>query len=144
MRSYRDLIVWQKSVTLVTDVYRLTARLPRSEEFALAAQMRRAAVPIAANIAEGHGRPSTRDYLRFINMAAGSVRELETCCTSPGSCRMQKSVKHLRFSTGPMRSAGCFIPSHASSDHEHEGSPRGRCRGSLSSQLLAPGSSPAP
>ena len=78
VRSYRDLIVWQKSVALVTDVYATISRLPRVEELALSAQVRRAAVSIPANIAEGHGRPSTRDYLRFINIAAGSLRELET------------------------------------------------------------------
>lgn len=78
VRSYRDLIVWQKSVILVTDSYRAIARLPKSEELALAGQMRRAAVSIPANIAEGHGRPSTRDFLRFVNIAAGSLRELET------------------------------------------------------------------
>jgi four helix bundle protein len=78
VRSHRDLIVWQRALELVQEVYGVTGGFPRREEFGLAAQMRRAAVSIPANIAEGHGRRTTRDYLRFLSMANGSLRELET------------------------------------------------------------------
>ncbi|HUF25996.1 MAG TPA: four helix bundle protein [Gemmatimonadaceae bacterium] len=75
--SYRDLIVWGRSMTFVTEVYRLTRRFPRDEIFGLMAQLRRASVSIPSNIAEGHARPR-RDYLRFLRIARGSVQETET------------------------------------------------------------------
>jgi four helix bundle protein len=78
IRSHRDLIVWQRAVELVHETYRLTKSFPRREEFGLAAQMRRSAVSIPANIAEGHARRATGDYLRFLSIANGSLRELET------------------------------------------------------------------
>ena len=69
MESYQDLIVWQKSMQLVKEVYTLVKQLPREEQFALSDQMRRAAVSIPSNIAEGYGRNSTNDYIRFLNIA---------------------------------------------------------------------------
>jgi four helix bundle protein len=78
IQSYRDLVVWQKAIELVFEVYRLTRMFPPDERFGLTAQVRRAAVSIAANIAEGHGRHHTGDYCRFLSMARGSVMELET------------------------------------------------------------------
>ena len=78
VRSYRDLIVWQRAIELVRETYRLTGRLPTPEIYGLTAQMRRSAVSIAANIAEGHARGATRDYIRFLSIANGSLRELET------------------------------------------------------------------
>jgi four helix bundle protein len=78
VRSYRDLIVWQRATELVRETYRLTTRLPTQEMYGLTSQMRRAAVSIAANIAEGQARRATRDYVRFLSIANGSLRELET------------------------------------------------------------------
>ncbi|MBS1701189.1 MAG: four helix bundle protein [Armatimonadetes bacterium] len=76
--SFRKLIVWQKAMTLVEVVYRDTSKLPETEKFGLQAQMRRAAVSIPSNIAEGYGRSGTNEYLRFLDIAIGSLRELQT------------------------------------------------------------------
>jgi S23 ribosomal protein. len=76
--SHRDLIVWQKAMDLAEEVYRASGGLPASERFGLVHQMRTAAVSIASNIAEGKGRNQPRDYARFLAMARGSARELDT------------------------------------------------------------------
>ncbi len=78
VKSYRDLIVWQKSMQLVTQVYSKTKILPREELYGLVAQIRRSSVSIPSNIAEGYGRNSTNDYLRFLQIASGSLYELQT------------------------------------------------------------------
>ncbi|HET8555593.1 MAG TPA: four helix bundle protein [Rhodanobacteraceae bacterium] len=78
MRSYRDLLAWQKAVMLVEQVYRATVCLPPDERYGLTSQLRRAAVSIPSNIAEGHGRETTREFTRFISIARGSLAELET------------------------------------------------------------------
>jgi four helix bundle protein len=78
IRSYRDLIVWQKAMRLVTEVHDLTRTFPRSRDHGLGGQMRRAALSVACNIAEGHGRDHLRDYLRHLSIAKGSLAELET------------------------------------------------------------------
>ena len=78
IRTFRDLRVWQRAMDLVTAVYRQSQRFPAEERFALTAQMRRAAVSIPSNIAEGYGRNSTTDYVRFLRMASGSLYELQT------------------------------------------------------------------
>lgn len=78
IKSYRDLIVWQKSMQLVTDVYRLTRDLPKEEQYGLLSQIRRSAVSIPSNIAEGYGRKSTSDYIRFLQISRGSLYELQT------------------------------------------------------------------
>ena len=76
--KYRDLIVWQKAMALVEDAYRLSRSFPADERFVLAAQVRRAAISVPSNIAEGHGRKSTGAYLQHLSIAAGSLMELET------------------------------------------------------------------
>ena len=76
--SYRDLKVWQKGMDLVIESYRLTEKLPRQELYGLVSQIRRAAVSIPANIAEGHARYHTREFLRHLSIAKGSLMELET------------------------------------------------------------------
>lgn len=76
--DYRGLIVWQKAVRLVVESYELSKKLPRSEMYGLASQIQRAAVSIPANIAEGHGRKHTGDYVHHLSMANGSLKELET------------------------------------------------------------------
>jgi four helix bundle protein len=78
MKTFRDLIVWQKAIDVVIKVYGLTAGFPKSETYGLMGQARRAAVSIPANIAEGYGRKSTQDYIRFLQIARGSLYELQT------------------------------------------------------------------
>ena len=77
-RSYMDLICWQKAMDLVTEIYRLTKQLPKEEVFGLASQLRRAAVSIPSNIAEGQGRLSKGEFRTFLGNARGSLSELET------------------------------------------------------------------
>jgi four helix bundle protein len=77
-KSYRDLEVWQKAMTVAKMVYQATAGFPGEEKFGLVNQMRRAAVSIPSNIAEGHARSSTVEFQRFLSIAMGSVAELET------------------------------------------------------------------
>jgi len=78
INTFRDLIVWQKSMTMVTEVYSITKCFPSTENFGLTAQLRRSAISIPSNIAEGYGRRSTGDYLRFLQIALGSLFELQT------------------------------------------------------------------
>ncbi len=77
-RYYMDLICWQKAMDLVTEIYRLTKQLPKEEVFGLASQLRRAAVSIPSNIAEGQGRLSKGEFRTFLGNARGSLSELET------------------------------------------------------------------
>jgi four helix bundle protein len=77
-KNYRELIVWQEAMDLVTSTYASTKNWPHHEQFGLVNQSRRAAVSIAANIAEGEGRGTDPDFVRFLRMAHGSLRELET------------------------------------------------------------------
>jgi four helix bundle protein len=76
--SYRDLIVWQKAIAMVTEVYRSTHCFPREETYGLTSQLRRAAVSVASNIAEGQGRLSRREFRQFLGQARGSLIEMET------------------------------------------------------------------
>lgn len=76
--SYKDLLVWQKAITLVKEVYLLTKKLPEDEKFGLTSQMRRCSVSIPSNIAEGWGRNATKSYVQFLRIARGSLLELET------------------------------------------------------------------
>ena len=76
--SYRDLIVWQKAMDMTESLYRIVKKLPKEETYALSDQMRRAAISIPSNIAEGFGRNSKKEYLQFLYIANGSVSELET------------------------------------------------------------------
>ena len=78
IKSYRDLIVWQKAMELVTEVYAITKEFPKEELYALTSQIRRSAVSVPSNIAEGYGRNSTQDYTRFLQIACGSLYELQT------------------------------------------------------------------
>jgi four helix bundle protein len=77
-KSYRDLAVWQRAMDLAKNIYRATAHFPNEERFGLVNQMRRAAVSIPSNIAEGHARSGAREFQRFVSIALGSVAELET------------------------------------------------------------------
>ncbi len=78
MLSHRELDVWKVSMTLARDVYALARLMPKQEEFRLTGQMLRAAVSIAANIAEGHARATRKDHAHFVSIARGSAAELET------------------------------------------------------------------
>lgn len=78
INSYRDLIVWQKSMALVKYVYAISNGYPSSEKFGLTDQTRRSAVSVPSNIAEGYGRGHTNDYARFLQIARGSLFEIET------------------------------------------------------------------
>lgn len=78
IKSYKDLIVWQRGMDLVEAVYMLTNKLPASEQWGLTSQMRRAAVSVPANIAEGYGRQATGEYRHHLSIARASLLELET------------------------------------------------------------------
>ena len=78
VQSYQDLIAWKKSMALVTEVYLRTRGFPAAEVYGLTAQLRRAAVSIPSNIAEGHGRRSTGEFKQFLGNARGSLAEVET------------------------------------------------------------------
>ena len=76
--EYQDLVVWQRSMDLAEEVYRLARMLPKKELLELSSQMRRAAVSIPSNIAEGHDRKSSKEFIHFLTVARGSRSELET------------------------------------------------------------------
>ena len=78
VKNYQELIVWQKAMDLVEDVYKASRNFPREEIYALTSQVRRAAVSIPSNIAEGQGRRTTSDFVRHLSIAYGSLREVET------------------------------------------------------------------
>ena|SRR5688572_25253379 len=78
IRSHRDLIVWQKGVSLAVEIYHLTRKLPKEERFVLRDQMKRAAVSIPSNVAEGHGQVSKGAFVRHLGIARGSLHEVDT------------------------------------------------------------------
>ncbi|MGC2235370.1 MAG: four helix bundle protein [Pyrinomonadaceae bacterium] len=78
VNSYRDLIVWQKAMDLVMLCYKIAGSFPKDEIYGLTSQLRRSAVSIPANIAEGHGREGLGEYIHFLGIAQGSLRETET------------------------------------------------------------------
>ncbi len=78
IRHYRDLRVWQAAMDFAADIYQISRKLPSDERFGLCSQLRRAAVSIPSNIAEGHARGSSKEFRRYIGMAMGSLSEWET------------------------------------------------------------------
>jgi len=78
VESFKDLFVWQKGIELVNNVYKATKKFPKDELYCLTSQIRRAAISIPANIAEGWGRGTTKNYLQFLDIARGSLFELDT------------------------------------------------------------------
>ncbi|MDP2981885.1 MAG: four helix bundle protein [Candidatus Latescibacter sp.] len=78
MKTFRDLLVWQKSIELVVEIYKVTKRFPNDECYGLTSQMRRCAVSIPSNMAEGYGRNSPNDFARFLQISTGSLFELQT------------------------------------------------------------------
>ena len=78
MHRYKELKAWELSISIVTDIYKITEKFPRQEQFGLTNQIRRAAVSIPSNIAEGAGKNTTGDFKRFLSIAMGSCNEVET------------------------------------------------------------------
>ena len=78
MKTFRDLLIWQKSISLVTEIYHLTNSFPKEEIYGLSSQIRRSAISIPSNIAEGYGRDGNSDYLRFLNISISSLFEIQT------------------------------------------------------------------
>lgn len=78
MNTFRDLLIWQKSMTLVTEIYQLTNSFPKEEIYSLTSQIRRSSISIPSNIAEGYGRDGNNDYLRFLNISISSLFEMQT------------------------------------------------------------------
>ena len=90
MRNYRDLQVWSKAHHLTLELYRISRQFPREEIYGMTAQIRRAAVSVAANIAEGYGRETTRSFVQFPRVAQGSIKELETHLLLAGRVQVSK------------------------------------------------------
>lgn len=78
INSYKDLIVWQRGIELVVEIYELTKKFPRSEEYGLVSQMKRSAVGIPSNIAEGYCRRNLKEYIQYLYISLGSAAELDT------------------------------------------------------------------
>ncbi|MFH1233175.1 MAG: four helix bundle protein [Patescibacteria group bacterium] len=78
IKSYRDLIVWQKSIGLVVEIYQITKHFPKEELYGLTIQIRRCAISIPSNISEGRGRGTRKDFAQFLRIALGSANELQT------------------------------------------------------------------
>ncbi|OHT45118.1 four helix bundle protein [Flavobacterium tructae] len=78
MSHFRKILVWQKSISLVTKIYKITNRFPKEEMFGLTSQIRRSSISIPSNIAEGSGRESTKEFLRFLFISLGSLFEMQT------------------------------------------------------------------
>ena len=107
MQTFRDLQVWQRSMELTAAVYRLTQHFPREEAFGLTSQLRRSAISIPSNIAEGHGRMNPREFKHFLLIARGSNSELETQLELSGvlgfaDARMLKQANDLSVEVGKM------------------------------------------
>ena len=103
IRDYRDLIVWKEAMDIAEEVYVLTRGFPREELYGITSQMRRCAVSIPANIAEGFGRAQRRSFIQFLRIAQGSLKELEThtmLCTRIGLLSQEQASKlEPRFAT---------------------------------------------
>jgi four helix bundle protein len=78
VQHYQQLIAWQKGIDFVVEIYRITEEFPKAEVFGLRNQLRRAAVSVPSNIAEGQGRATTKDFVHFLHIARGSLQEFET------------------------------------------------------------------
>ena len=93
LRNYRELKVWQKSYQLCLEIYKITHGFPKEETYGLTSQLRRAAVSVPSNIAEGYGRKTTPEYIRFLYIAYGSNCELETQVMLSGDLGYVETVK---------------------------------------------------
>jgi four helix bundle protein len=111
-KGYEDLLVWQKGIELVKEIYKLTKPFPSDERFGLISQMRRAAVSIPSNIAEGQARHTTKEFIQFLSHAEGSLAELETqiivsselgYCAQPATARAQELGGELKRMMNALR-----------------------------------------
>ena len=93
MRTYKDLMIWQKAMSFVTEIYTTTKTFPRDEHWGLVSQIRRSSVSIPCNIAEGYGRNSTKDYTRFLRITMGSIYEIQT------QLEISKNLEYLHNNT---------------------------------------------
>jgi len=100
LRNYKDLNVWQKAYNFCLDVYRVTKKFPKEENFCMVSQMRRAAISVPSNIAEGYGRKTTKEYIQFLYIAYGSLCELETQILLSGDLEYLESEQLLEFQSG--------------------------------------------
>jgi four helix bundle protein len=89
VNTYRDLLIWQKSMILITDIYKITTNFPINEQYGLTSQIRRSAISIASNIAEGFGRNSKLEFNRFLNISMGSLFEIQT------QLEISKNLKYI-------------------------------------------------
>jgi four helix bundle protein len=116
VKHFSELIAWQKAMDLVEIVYRVTEGFPQRELYGLASQLRRAAVSIPSNVAEGQGRATTKDFIHFLCIARGSLQEVQTqaliaerlCICSPGERQevMELAVEVARIINGLIGSLG--------------------------------------
>lgn len=97
IHSYKDLIVWQKAMDLVILIYELTEKFPREEIYGLTSQMRRSAVSIPSNIAEGRHRGSKKDFVQFLRVASASSSELETQLTIAKRLKQMKNFEYTKI-----------------------------------------------
>lgn len=102
LKSYKELNVWQKAYQLCLNIYKATQDFPSEEKYGLTSQIRRAAVSVPSNIAEGYGRKSTKEYLQLLYIAYGSICELETQVLLSGDLRYIKAgaLERLQQETG--------------------------------------------
>jgi four helix bundle protein len=111
-QNYKDLIVWQKGILLAKNIYTLTRKFPAEEKFGIVAQMRRAAISVPSNIAEGQARHTTGEFVQFISHAEGSIAELDTqlivaveldFCTKDKALPVYESIDEMRRMLNSLR-----------------------------------------
>ena len=122
VRDFRDLLIWQRALSLAGDIYSISADFPVIEQFGLTSQIRRSAVSVPSNIAEGHGREAPREFARFLRIARGSLTELQTqlllaeqfsYCTSERSASLYESIDALsRMIRGMQKSLDSQLAAH--------------------------------
>lgn len=110
IQSYKDLLIWQKGIDLVKSFYLLCKELPKEEVYGLQSQMKRAAISVPSNIAEGYGRNYTQNYIQFLRMARGSLFELETQLITSKElkligCKLYQKVQGLIIEENKMLNA---------------------------------------
>ncbi|MBB6332079.1 four helix bundle protein [Chryseobacterium sediminis] len=100
MANFKELLVWQKSIDFVTEMYRITETFPKTEIYGLVSQIRRAAISIPPNIAEGNSRRSKPDYLQFLKISRGSCAEVETQLVISKNLKFLNENEYLKLNEG--------------------------------------------